>query len=210
MDFEAHWEKIYRSKSPRETSWFQPHLQTSIEWITQAVPDRSASVIDIGGGESTLVDDLLASGYRNVTVLDIAAAAIEKSRKRVAAAGEGVGWIVGDVTGVSLPSHGYDLWHDRALFHFLTESERRSAYLSQINLALKPGGHLVMATFGPEGPERCSGLVTRRYDANSLRLELGPGFTLVNSRLVDHETPFGTNQQFLYCHFTLGSARESN
>ncbi len=173
------------------------------------MPDRSASILDVGAGESTLVDDLLAGGYRNVTVLDIAANAIEKSRDRLGAAGREVHWLLGDLTQVSLPPRSYDLWHDRALFHFFTEPKQRSQYVSRLTFALKQGGHLVMATFGPEGPEKCSGLMTRRYDAESLQRDLGSEFRLVKSLLVDHRTPFGTVQQFLYCHFKFDSNRAS-
>lgn len=203
MDSRSHWDAVYRTKSPPETSWFQPHLQTSLEWISEAAPDLSASIIDVGGGESTLVDDLLTRGYRAVTVLDISDAAMRKSRERLGHTASCIEWLVSDVTQVSLPARNYDLWHDRAVFHFLTEAEQRSAYRTKVISALKPGGHVVVATFGPEGPERCSGLVTRRYDAEALQNELGADFGLVTSALVDHRTPIGTSQQFLYCHFTL-------
>ena len=201
MDARAHWERVYQTKSPAETSWYEPHLQTSLEWMEHAAGERSASIIDIGGGESTLVDDLLATGYRDLTVLDIAEAALEKSRKRLGEAAKTVRWIVGDVTTVALPVRAYDVWHDRALFHFLTEPERRAAYVRQITASLKRGGQVVMATFGPKGPQKCSGFDTRRYDADSLLREMGPAFRLVRSATVEHRTPFGTTQQFLYCQF---------
>lgn len=186
-----------------ETSWFEPHLQTSLHWISEAAPDRSASIIDVGGGESTLSDDLLAMHYRSLTVLDIAKAAITKSRNRLGAAAEKINWLVGNVIEVALPPRAYDVWHDRAVFHFLTEPDRRSAYVRQLSSSLKTGGHVVIATFGPQGPEKCSGLVTMRYNADSLQRELGQDFRLVRSSVVEHHTPFGTAQQFLYCQFTL-------
>jgi ubiquinone/menaquinone biosynthesis C-methylase UbiE len=185
-------------------SWFQPHLQTSLDWISHAVSDRSASIIDVGGGESTLADDLLARGYRALTVLDFAEAAIQKSQERLGPAAERINWLVGDVTRVSLPSRSYDVWHDRAVFHFFTESKQRFTYVSRLASSLKIGGHLVISSFGPEGPERCSGLPIQRYDAEMLQKELGCDFRMVKSSLVEHQTPFGAAQQFLYCHFTFG------
>ncbi|HEV2484842.1 MAG TPA: class I SAM-dependent methyltransferase [Terracidiphilus sp.] len=204
MTLQDHWERIYQTKSPVETSWFQPHLQTSLDWISEAAPDRSASIIDVGGGESTLADDLLTRQYCFLTVLDIAEAAIRKSQDRLGAAAKNINWLAGNVTGVALRQRAYDVWHDRAVFHFLTEPDRRMAYVRQLSSSLKIGGHVVIATFGPQGPEKCSGLVTRRYNAESLQLELGQDFRLVRSEVVEHQTPFGTAQQFLYCHFTLG------
>jgi 2-polyprenyl-3-methyl-5-hydroxy-6-metoxy-1,4-benzoquinol methylase len=203
MTLQDHWEHIYQTKAPVETSWFEPHLQTSLHWISEAAPDRSASIIDVGGGESTLSDDLLAMHYRSLTVLDIAEAAITKSRNRLGAAAEKINWLVGNVIEVALPPRAYDVWHDRAVFHFLTEPDRRSAYVRQLSSSLKTGGHVVIATFGPQGPEKCSGLVTMRYNADSLQRELGQDFRLVRSSVVEHHTPFGTAQQFLYCQFTL-------
>ena len=204
MSTQNHWERIYQTKSPLETSWFQPHLQTSLDWIAEAVPDRSASIIDVGGGQSTLVDDLLAMQYSSLTALDLAEAAIEKSRQRLGAAANTIKWLIGDVLEVSLPPRAYDLWHDRAVFHFLTEPQQRQTYVRQLALSLKTDGHVIIATFGPQGPEKCSGLATQRYDAESLLCEFGPAFSLIRSSVVEHHTPFATTQQFLYCHFTLG------
>ena len=203
MGLYEHWEHLYGTKSPKETSWYQPHLQTSLDWISDGVKDKSASIIDIGAGESTLVDDLLASGYQSLTVLDLAAAAIRKSQDRLGPAARSVHWLVGDVTTVALPGSAYDVWHDRAVFHFLTEPGQRVAYVRQLASSVKAGGQIVLATFGPQGPEKCSGLDTKRYDAKSLQNELGPRFRLERSSIVDHQTPFGTTQQFLYCRFSL-------
>lgn len=208
MDTQAHWEHIYETKSPEETSWYQPHLEISIDWISAAVKGLSSSIIDVGGGESSLVDDLLAAGYRNLTVLDVAGAAIKKLQERLGRGAQSVHWLQGEVTTVALPAHAYDLWHDRAVFHFLTGPQRRAAYLRQLVSALKPGGQVVMATFGPQGPEKCSGLNTKRYDAESLHYELGPEFQLVRSLVVMHQTPMGTMQQFLYCQFSLNPVQE--
>ena len=207
VDTQAHWEEIYRTKSPEETSWYQSQLQTSLDWIADAANSHSASIIDVGGGESTLVDDLLARGYGDLTVLDIASAAIKKSQGRLGAAAQSVVWLVGDVTTMALPASTYDVWHDRAVFHFLTKPEQRLIYVRQLVSALKPGGQVVIATFGPEGPQKCSGLDIRRYEAESLHHELGPHFQPVRSSLVEHRTPFGTTQQFLYCRFRFDPVR---
>jgi 2-polyprenyl-3-methyl-5-hydroxy-6-metoxy-1,4-benzoquinol methylase len=210
METQAYWEQLYESKSPEETSWYQPHLQTSLDWISDAAKDKSASIIDVGGGESTLVDDLLGAGYRSLTILDVAGSAIKKSQWRLGSTAQSVGWLVGDATTVALPSCAFDVWHDRAVFHFLTEPAQRAAYVSQLVSALKPEGQVVLATFGPQGPEKCSGLDTRRYDKESLQDQMGPDFLLVRSLIVQHHTPFGTTQQFLYCHFSLDSAQKGS
>ncbi len=208
MDTQAHWEQIYGTKSPDETSWYEAHLQISLDWISDAAKDYSASIIDVGGGESTLVDDLLARGYGALTVLDVASAAIRKSQERLGLAGKSVNWVMGDVTTVVLPVSTYDIWHDRAVFHFLTEPEQRLAYIRQIVSALKVGGQVVMATFGPLGPQKCSGLDTKRYDAESLSHEMGPQFPLLRSSIVIHQTPKGTTQQFLYCQFSFNPCQK--
>ncbi|MHB1698601.1 MAG: class I SAM-dependent methyltransferase [Acidobacteriaceae bacterium] len=203
MDLQAHWEQLYERKAPDETRWYDPHLRTSLEWVRKAAPDLSASIIDIGGGESTLVDDLLSDGYLDLTVIDLANAAILKSQKRLGSRSQSVTWLVGDVTKANLPFGAYDVWHDRAVFHFLIQPEQRSAYVRQLISALKSGGSVVMATFGPDGPQMCSGLDTMRYDHASLADILGPQFCLIQHSIVNHRTPFGTTQQFLYCHFSF-------
>lgn len=201
IDARQHWEGVYQRNSPNQTSWYQAHLSTSLEWIAGIAPDRSAAIIDVGGGESTLPDDLLALGYCNITVLDIAEGALRKSQARMGKAAKRIRWIAGDVMQAALPERGYDLWHDRAVFHFLIDAVDRAAYVRQLASALKSGGHALIATFGPEGPERCSGLITSRYDAAALARELGADFLLQKSSLVEHRTPRGTTQQFLYCDF---------
>ena len=203
INSQAHWERIYGTKAPAEVSWFRPHLETSLAWIERVAGQRSASIIDVGGGESTLVDDLIGKGYRNVTVLDISRTAIEHTRKRVGSAGPHVVWLVADVTKAELPMHAYDVWHDRAVFHFLTAPEQRRAYVDQAANAVKPGGHVIIGVFGPEGPVKCSGLDTVRYDVDSLQAELGPRFRLIESATELHRTPLGATQQFLYCCFIL-------
>ena len=203
MDTQAHWAQIYETKSPDETSWYESHLQTSLDWISDAATDHSASIIDVGGGESTLIDDLLVRGYSALTVLDLAGAAIKKSQDRLERAAKSVNWIVGDVTTIAFPVNTYNIWHDRAVFHFLTNPEQRLAYIRQTTSALKIGVQVVMATFGPQGPQKCSGLDTNRYDAESLSREMGPRFRLIRSSTVLHHTPKGTTQQFLYCQFSF-------
>ena len=199
-DPEAHWEHLYKTKAPTEVSWSCPHLETSLALIERVAGDRSSSIIDVGGGESTLVDDLIARGYHNITVLDISHAAIEHTRKRLGSASRHVSWLVADITEVPLPKHSYDVWHDRAVFHFLTEPAQRLAYVRQVCSAVRPGGHVIVGTFGPEGPRRCSGLDVMRYDADSLHAEFGARFRLIESSKELHRTPFGTTQQFLYCY----------
>jgi ubiquinone/menaquinone biosynthesis C-methylase UbiE len=199
MDAQTHWEKIYTEKAPDAVSWYRPHLETSLALIEQAPSGRSASVIDVGGGESTLVDDLLARGYGNITVLDISQTAIDANRKRLGKASERVHWLVANITQVELEPSAYDVWHDRAVFHFLTSPSDRLAYVRQVTRAVKPGGNVIVSTFGPEGPTKCSGLEVVRYDAESLHQEFGVRFRLLDSCKEMHRTPFGTIQQFLYC-----------
>ena len=203
MDSQTHWDHVYQTNSADQNSWYEPHLQTSLDWIAAAVPDRSASIIDVGGGESTLADDLLALGYRNITVLDLSAAAIAKSRHRLGSAASRINWLVADITTAALLPRTYDLWHDRAVFHFLTDPAQRRSYVQQLASSLRPAGHAIIAAFGPDGPQKCSGLPTSRYGAESLLHELGPDFRIAKSSLIDHQTPFGTTQQFLHCDFIL-------
>jgi SAM-dependent methyltransferase len=199
MTAKAHWEDVYRSKAVDEVSWYRPHLDVSLGLIEDAAPDRGSTIIDVGGGEATLVDDLVARGYGDVTVLDISQAAIDVARARLGPAAAPVRWITGDITDVALEPARYDLWHDRAVFHFLTEAKDRAAYVRQVARAVKPGGHVIVATFGPEGPEKCSGMDVVRYDAGSLHGEFGAKFRLLDSVTELHETPWGTPQQFMYC-----------
>jgi len=199
MGVQTHWEKVYGEKAPNAVSWYTPHLARSLEIIERAAPSHSASIIDVGGGESTLVDDLLAHGYQNITVLDVSQIAIDVTKKRLATASELVRWIAGDVTKAELAPQTYDVWHDRAVFHFLTAADDRLAYVRQVANAVKPGGHVLVSTFGTKGPTKCSGLDVVRYDAQSLHREFGVRFRLLESSEELHHTPFGTDQQFLYC-----------
>lgn len=203
MDTQSHWERVYATKAPTEVSWFRPHLETSLALIEHVAGDRSASIIDVGGGESTLVDDLIGKGYLNVTVMDISRTAIEHAKKRVGSASSKAVWLVADVTNTELPVHAYDVWHDRAVFHFLTKPEQRLAYVRQVANAVKPGGHVIVGTFGLEGPVKCSGLDAVRYDVDSLQAQFGSRFRLIESVTELHHTPFGATQQFLYCCFIV-------
>ena len=200
MDAKTHWEKVYATKTPDAVSWYRRHLDRSLALIERAVPERSASIIDVGGGESTLVDDLLLRGYANITVLDISQGAIDVTRSRLGSAADQVRWIAADITEVELEPRAYDLWHDRAVFHFLTVPEQRTAYVRQVARSVRPGGHVIVSAFGPEGPTKCSGLEVVRYDAESLHREFGVSFRLVESSTELHRTPFDTTQQFLYCY----------
>lgn len=211
MHLSDHWDTVHTSKASEQTSWYQPHLHTSLEWIIRAAPSRDTSIIDIGAGQSTLIDDLLADGYRNLTALDISPAALDRSRARLAAsplaeAASHVRWLAADIAYPdlapdTLPPAAFDLWHDRAVFHFLTKSAQRQTYVTHLAASLRPSGRAILATFGPEGPQKCSGLPTMRYSAQSLAAELGPQFTLQHSALINHTTPAGAAQQFLYCDF---------
>jgi SAM-dependent methyltransferase len=200
MDTQDHWEKVYATRAPDQVSWFSSHFDASLALIERATGNRSASIVDAGGGASTLVDDLIGRGYQNITVLDISRAAIEAAQRRLGEASKSVRWLRGSVTEAALPAHSCDVWHDRAVFHFLTRPEDRRAYVRRVALAVKPGGHVIVGTFGPEGPHKCSGLDVMRYDAESLHEEFGRRFRLVESFKELHHTPFGTTQQFLYCY----------
>jgi len=200
MDAKNHWEKIYSTKAPDAVSWYLAHLETSLALIERAAGAHSASIVDVGGGESTLVDDLLARGYQNITVLDISETAIDATKKRLGTAAEHVSWLVGDISEVQLTPNAYDVWHDRAVFHFLITPEQRAAYVRQVAAAVRPGGHVIVSTFGPEGPTKCSGLDVVRYDEVSLHKQFGVRFRLEESSKELHQTPFGTTQQFLYCY----------
>lgn len=200
MNTQEHWDQIYRTKAPDQVSWYSPHLSASLELIERASVSRTAAIVDIGGGESTLVDDLLARGYQDITVLDLSQAAIDANRERLGREAERAHWLAADITRTELKVSSFDVWHDRAAFHFLTASNERAAYVRQVAQALRPGGHVIIGTFGPEGPVRCSGLDVLRYDAASLHDEFGKRFRLVESTEQLHHTPFGTTQQFLYCY----------
>lgn len=201
MSTQQHWDEVYKTKQPHEVSWFAPHLERSLALILASAPDRNANILDAGAGQSTLVDDLLAEGYRNLTVLDISATALARTQIRLGETANGVQWLVGDVTSVPLPKQHFDVWHDRAVFHFLAEPALRAKYVDQLLNALKPGGHLILATFAADGPLKCSGLPVVRYDPARICAELGAHFTLIDEARDEHVTPSGSVQKFLFCHF---------
>jgi SAM-dependent methyltransferase len=197
MSAKAHWEKVYAAKSVNEVSWYQERLKTSLKLIQRADLASDAEIIDIGGGASTLVDDLVRIDFQNVSVLDLSASALEQAKARLGNLGERVHWIEGDITHASLAANHYDLWHDRAVFHFLTEADKRMAYVAAATQALKSGGFLIMATFALDGPTKCSGLPVERYGPQELARQF-PAFTLLDDRREQHQTPFGTIQNFTY------------
>lgn len=198
-----HWENVYRKKKFDSVSWYAPHLRESLRLIEQLCPDKTAAIVDVGGGESTLVDDLLHRNHLDLTVLDISATAIDFTKHRLGAKAQQVSWHVGDVTRYSFGAKQFDLWHDRAVFHFLTDAAARRAYVDLVRSSVKPGGFVLMATFGPNGPLQCSGLDVVRYNDQQLHHEFGEGFDLMGSQLSDHRTPMGTDQQFLYCWYRI-------
>jgi ubiquinone/menaquinone biosynthesis C-methylase UbiE len=176
MSSKIHWEQVYAIKSTTAVSWYQAEATLSLGLICQIAPSPDANIIDVGGGASTLVDGLLESGYRNLTVLDLASEALSVARQRLGRASDAVHWLEGDITTLTLPAQAYDIWHDRAVFHFLTNPEDRLAYVKQVMHAVKPGGHVIIATFAPDGPTECSGLPVVRYAPDTLKNELGREF----------------------------------
>ena len=203
MQNRQHWERVHGAKTPEETSWYRPHLERSLAFIEAAGLAPGARIIDVGGGASSLADDLLDRGFRGVTVLDISAAAIERVRTRLRERAALVEWIVGDITTVELPEARYDFWHDRAVFHFLTDPVARARYVAAVRRSLRLDGHIVVATFGPQGPEKCSGLEVMRYDADGLHGEFGAEFEKAGSDIEVHTTPSGAEQEFVYCYCRL-------
>lgn len=200
METKTHWDKVYTTKQPDEVSWYREHLDMSLGLITGAVPNLDAHIIDVGGGESTLVDDLLARGYRKLYVLDISATALNVAQARLGRDACHVQWLCDDVARHPFGEAQFDVWHDRAVFHFLTDGRAREAYVRQVARAVKPGGHVIVATFGPEGPTKCSGLEVVRYDADRLHDQFGASFHLVDHLTELHQTPSGAIQQFVYCY----------
>lgn len=200
MDQKKHWERVYETKPTENVSWFQKHAEQSMRIIRTTGAPLSAAIIDVGGGASTLVDDLLVTGYSAVTVLDLSAAALDAAKKRLGPASAAVEWLEADITSVELPVHVYDIWHDRAVFHFLTSPEDRRAYVAAVQRAVKPNGHVIVATFAEDGPTQCSGLPVMRYNSGALHAEFGRTFDLVQHEREEHHTPAGGIQKFIYCY----------
>ena len=203
MNKKPHWEHIYESRAPTQVSWYQEHARFSLEYIRKTGIQKTDAIIDVGGGASRLVDDLVADGYRQISVLDISAAALQLARKRLGTYAAAVNWMEADITQADLPAQAYDLWHDRAVFHFLTQAIDRQRYVETVRHAVRVGGHIILATFAPDGPERCSGLDVVRYSPESLHHEFGADFEMVDSTRETHHTPFGTEQTFIYCYCRL-------
>ena len=203
MDESEHWDHVYERRAPDQVSWYRPHLERSLAFIDEAHLPADAAIMDVGGGTSTLVDDLLDRGYTRLTVLDISSKAIDSARERLGPRAAAVTWLTGDITRLDLPAGAFDFWHDRAVFHFLREEQARSRYVAGARRALKPGGHIVVATFGPAGPERCSGLDVMRYSADEIHDQFGRTFRRLSSFTEVHHTPSGAEQEFVYCFCRL-------
>ena len=201
---QLHWQHVYQSKGEHDVSWFQDTPAPSLDMMAAIGVTPAASVIDIGGGASRLVDHLIERGLRNVTVLDLSDAALAAAKARLGERASRAEWIVADVTQWE-PMMAYDIWHDRAALHFLTDEADRAAYLARLRRALKAGGHAIIATFALDGPARCSGLPVVRYSPDSLLRTLGSGFTLVASRTHVHATPWGSTQSFQFSAFRFGN-----
>jgi len=201
MSQKDHWEQVYSTKPTEMLGWYEPHLQTSFSWIKGLSLAVDAPIIDVGGGASTLLDDLLDAGYRSITVLDISEKALSSVKARLGKKAGLVTWLDSDITSVDLPTHSYELWHDRAAFHFLTMLEQQRKYRDNLLKALKPGGHLIVGTFAPEAPPKCSGLPVQRYSPEQLENTLGGEFELERHHKELHITPGGVEQMYLYCHF---------
>jgi len=206
MDRKQHWEKVYTTKETDAVSWFQEHADMSVRLIHSTGLGKYAAIIDVGGGASRLVDDLVAEGYTDLTVLDLSLAAINFAKQRLGKYTEVVHWIEGDITQTEFPISRFDIWHDRAVFHFLTDPDERKAYVEQVMRAVRPGGHVIVATFAEDGPEKCSGLPVMRYQPDSLHAEFGNSFLLVDHKKESHHTPSGIVQQFVYCYCRKSSS----
>ncbi len=204
MDRKQHWEQVYSDKASDAVSWFQAHAELSLRLIHDTGLGKDAAIIDVGGGASTLVDDLAAEGYTDLTVLDLSSAALSVARQRLGRHAEAVHWMQDDITHAEFPVHRFDIWHDRAVFHFLTDPNDRLAYVERVMCAVRPGGHVIVATFAEDGPEKCSGLPVMRYRPDALHAEFGEAFQLVDHRKEVHQTPSASSQQFVYCYCRKG------
>ncbi|KJC57214.1 SAM-dependent methyltransferase [Bradyrhizobium sp. LTSPM299] len=196
----AHWQNVYERKGEREVSWFQESPSPSLELIAFADAEPTSPIVDVGGGAARLVDALLTAGYADLTVLDLSDAALAASRARLGAASDRVDWIVADVT-TWRPTRNYDIWHDRAAFHFLNAPEEQAAYVACVRRAVQIGGHVIIGTFAIDGPEKCSGLPVTRHSADSITALLGAGFTLTDHRRHNHTTPWQSVQNFQFSSF---------
>ena len=200
MDNKRHWEQVYTTKASDSVSWFQEHADQSLRLIHNTRLGKDAAIIDVGGGASRLVDDLVAEGYTDLTVFDLSSTALAVARQRLGKHADIVHWIEGDITRTKFPMNRFDIWHDRAVFHFLTDPADRHAYVERVLSSVRPGGHVIVATFAEDGPEKCSGLPVMRYQPETLHVVFGDTFQLVEHKKEAHHTPFGTTQQFVYCY----------
>jgi len=201
MSHKEYWEQVYTTRASDEVSWFQEHAALSLRLIQNTGLGKDAAIIDVGGGASTLVDDLAAEGYSDLTVLDLSASALALAKQHIGQHAEAVHWMEGDITQAQLPVNRLDIWHDRAVFHFLMASKDRAAYVERVTHATRPGGYVIIAIFAEDGPEKCSGLPVRRYCPETLQTEFGDTFSLIKYQKEAHHTPSGAVQQFVYCHF---------
>jgi 2-polyprenyl-3-methyl-5-hydroxy-6-metoxy-1,4-benzoquinol methylase len=192
-----HWENIYQTKQLHEVSWYQPTPETSLNFINELKIPKNAKIIDIGGGDSFLVDHLLEAGYLDITILDISEAAIERAKIRLGNKADKVRWIIADIADFA-PTETYDLWHDRAAFHFLTQPTEIDRYLSAAKNGVSPNGYLLMGTFSDQGPKKCSGIEIKQYNETTMTDLFAPDFTKVTCITVDHPTPFKTSQNFIF------------
>ena len=208
MPNREHWEAVYETRATDAVSWYQPSATMSLALVQRVAPGHDARIIDVGGGASVLAGELLAAGYSDLTVLDIAQPALDAMRMRLGATSSAINFIVGDVRDAPLNIGAYDVWHDRAVFHFLVEAADRADYVRQLERALSPGGHVIIAAFAEDGPEKCSGLPVVRYSCNSIHKELGNGFEVVATHRELHQTPWGTGQSFVYCVFRRGAVTD--
>jgi len=199
-DRSSHWETVYATKGENQVSWFQESPAISLDLIKATQATKDAAIIDIGGGASRLADALLHEGYRSIAVLDLSAHALEAAKTRIGASSDKIEWIVADVTSWT-PARTYDVWHDRAAFHFLTAPSDRAAYRDRLRRAVIAGGHVIIGTFALDGPEKCSGLPVQRYDGDSLAAELGPEFEPLDTRHDIHHTPWGSKRAFQFSRF---------
>ncbi|RKS53378.1 methyltransferase family protein [Gillisia mitskevichiae] len=195
-----HWETIYNTKKLQEVSWYQPVPVTSLNSINATQLAKDSQIIDIGGGDSFLADNLLSLGYTNVNVLDISENAINRAKERLGQKADDVTWIVSDITTFK-PSISYDLWHDRAAFHFLTSEEDIRKYLDTMQQAIKPNGFLILGTFSENGPTKCSGIEIKQYSIEQLKAVIPNTFTFIEGKNIDHPTPSGSLQNFTFCKF---------
>ena len=201
MNTAEHWEEIYATRTANSVGWYAPHLETSLKWIAELKLAAEDPIIDVGGGASTLVDDLMNSGHRNLTVLELSETAIQLTKERLGKPSASVTWLQGDVTEIELPSRYFSLWHDRAVYHFLIEPELQQKYRNSILKALKVEGYFIIGTFSPDAPPQCSGLPVQRYTSERLSEIFGKAFKLKRYQNEIHYTPSGLEQAYVYCLF---------